>query len=124
MNRIEEAPESYDLCGQIILGPSGWNLRKSSACQEQSQHLSDSQNHSVHFVYSVENENAWGSHQRVSDRINRMNRIEGQAKEYDLCGQVIGAATGIDEGLLLNFGAERLEYKKKFRLPKQGQVSF
>ncbi len=53
-----------------------------------------------------------------------MNRIEGQAKEYDLCGQVIGAATGIDEGLLLNFGAERLEYKKKFRLPKQGQVSF
>jgi len=58
------------------------------------------------------------------DRINRMNRIEGQAKEYDLCGQVIGAATGIDEGLLLNFGAERLEYKKKFRLPKQGQVSF
>jgi len=27
-------------------------------------------------------------------------------------------ATGIDEGLLLNFGAERLEFKKKFRRPK------
>ena len=27
-------------------------------------------------------------------------------------------ATGIDVGLLLNFGSERLDYKKKFRLPK------
>lgn len=33
-------------------------------------------------------------------------------------------ATGIDEGLLLNFGAERLEFKKKFRRPKQEDVSF
>jgi GxxExxY protein len=28
-------------------------------------------------------------------------------------------ATGKDIGLLINFGAERLEFKKKFRLPKQ-----
>jgi len=28
-------------------------------------------------------------------------------------------ATGIDVGLLINFGAERLEFKKKFRLSKQ-----
>ena len=27
-------------------------------------------------------------------------------------------ATGIETGLLINFGAERLEFKKKFRLPK------
>ncbi|MFT3782768.1 MAG: GxxExxY protein [Nibricoccus sp.] len=27
-------------------------------------------------------------------------------------------ATGLDEGLLLNFGAARLEFKKKFRQPK------
>lgn len=26
------------------------------------------------------------------------------------------SATGLDEGLLLNFGAQRLEFKKKFRL--------
>lgn len=28
-------------------------------------------------------------------------------------------ATGKDIGLLINFGGERLEFKKKFRLPKQ-----
>jgi GxxExxY protein len=32
-------------------------------------------------------------------------------------------ATGIDEGLLLNFGAQRLEFKKKFRRPKEETVS-
>jgi hypothetical protein len=32
-------------------------------------------------------------------------------------------ATGFDEGLLLNFGAERLEFKKKFRLPRSEPVS-
>ncbi|CAN5735397.1 hypothetical protein BH20VER1_BH20VER1_19610 [soil metagenome] len=33
-------------------------------------------------------------------------------------------ATGIDEGLLLNFGAARLEFKKKFRRPKSEPPSF
>jgi len=28
-------------------------------------------------------------------------------------------ATGIDEGVLLNFGSESLQFKKKFRKPKQ-----
>lgn len=44
-----------------------------------------------------------------------------KAHEVQLVNYVV--ATGIDEGLLLNFGAERLEYKKKFRLPKQEQIS-
>jgi len=34
-------------------------------------------------------------------------------------------ATGLDEGLVLNFETERLEFKKKFRRPAQGEeVSF
>jgi len=32
-------------------------------------------------------------------------------------------ATGFNEGVLLNFGAERLEFKKKFRLPRSEPVS-
>jgi len=49
-----------------------------------------------------------------------MIRMEEKQKSYDIFGQ-----TGLDEGLLLNFGTERLEFKKKFRLPKQGdEVSF
>jgi len=31
-------------------------------------------------------------------------------------------ATGFNEGVLLNFGAERLEFKKKFRLPRSEPV--
>ncbi len=64
-----------------------------------------------------------------------MDRIEEASEACDLCGKVIGlahevqlvnylVATGIDEGLLANFGAERLEFKKKFRLPKKEQVFF
>lgn len=32
-------------------------------------------------------------------------------------------ATGMDEGLLLNFGTDRLEFKKKFRRPKRQTAS-
>ena len=46
----------------------------------------------------------------------------GKAHEVQVMNYLV--ATGIDESLLLNFGAERLEYKKKFRFPKQEQVSF
>ena len=45
-----------------------------------------------------------------------------KADEVQLVNYLV--ATGIDEGLLLNFGAERLEYKKKFRLPKTELASF
>lgn len=47
----------------------------------------------------------------------KANQLLAKAHEVQLVNYLV--ATGIDEGLLLNFGAERLEYKKKFRLPKQ-----
>ena len=49
----------------------------------------------------------------------KANQLLAKAHEVQLVNYLV--ATGIDEGLLLNFGAERLEYKKKFRLPKQEQ---
>ena len=54
----------------------------------------------------------------------KANQLLAKAHEVQLVNYLV--ATGIDEGLLLNFGVERLErleYKKKFRLPKQEQVS-
>ena len=51
----------------------------------------------------------------------KANQLLAKAHEAQLVNYLV--ATGIDEGLLLNFGAERLEYKKKFRLPKHEQVS-
>jgi GxxExxY protein len=40
------------------------------------------------------------------------NQLLAKAHEVQLVNYLV--ATGIDDGLLLNFGAERLEYKKKF----------
>jgi GxxExxY protein len=51
----------------------------------------------------------------------KANQLVAKAHEVQLVNYLV--ATGIDEGLLLNFGAVRLEYKRKFRLPKQEQVS-
>jgi len=44
-----------------------------------------------------------------------------KAHEVQLVNYLV--ATGLDEGLLLNFGAERLEFRKKFRLPESQSVS-
>ena len=52
-----------------------------------------------------------------------MKAIQGLAKAHEV--QVVNSLvdTRIDEGLLLNFGAPRLEFKKKFRLSKTESVS-
>jgi len=44
-----------------------------------------------------------------------------KAHEVQLVNYLV--ATNIDEGLLVNFGAERLQFKKKFRVPKSEAVS-
>ena len=45
---------------------------------------------------------------------NKAVQVLATAHEVQLVNYL--AATGLDEGLMLNFGAARLEFKKKFRL--------
>jgi GxxExxY protein len=136
MDRIEEAPEAYDLCGKAIglamkvhsaLGPGflesvcqnalAWELRKSGFKAEAERPISVQYDGQIVGVFTAD--------LLVNDSLIvelKANQSLAKAHEVQLVNYLV--ATGVDEGLLLNFGAERLEFKKKFRLPKQEQVSF
>lgn len=136
MNRIEEASESYDLCGQIIglgmkvhstLGPGFlesvyqnaliWELRKSGLRSEVQKPIS--------VKYDGQIVGAFAADVLVNDSvIVEVKAVQALAKPHEI--QLVNylTATGIDEGLLLNFGAERLEFKKKFRLQEKDSASF
>jgi GxxExxY protein len=61
----------------------------------------------------------------VSDTlVIEIESVQALAKVHEV--QLVNylVATRINEGLLLNFGTHRLEFKKKFRIPKQDPVSF
>src|ERR1700730_3772314 len=133
MNKIlkmEELPEVYDLAGQVIgfamkvhstLGPGflesvyenalAWELRRGGMRIEAQKPIS--------VFYEGELVGAF-----VADLlINEVFSVETKAiqalskiHEVQLVNYLV--ATGINEGLILNFGAARLEFKKKFRLPK------
>jgi GxxExxY protein len=135
MDRIQEAPEAYDLCGKVIglamkvhstLGPGFlesvyqnaliWELRKSGLKAEAERPIS------VH--YDGQLVGAFTADLLVNDSlIVELKSIQSLAKAHEV--QLVNylVATGVDEGLLLNFGAERLEFKKKFRVRKQESVS-
>ena len=136
MNRIEEVPEAYDLCGQVIglamkvhsaLGPGYlesvyqnaliWELRKSGFNVDTERPIS--------VQYDGQIVGAFTADLVVnSSLIVELKASQSLAKAHEV--QLVNylVATGFDEDLLLNFGAERLEFKKKFRLPKKEQVSF
>src|SRR5438876_10157334 len=128
MNRIEEVPETYDLCGQIIglamkihstLGPGFlesvyqnaliWELRKGGLRSEAQKPIS--------VTYDGQIVGAFAADLMVNDSAI-VEAIQTLAKPHEI--QLVNylTATGLNEGLLLNFGADRLEFKKKFRLPK------
>jgi GxxExxY protein len=135
MNRIEEVPETYDLCGEIIgagmkvhsaLGPGFlesvyqnaliWELRKAGIKAEAERPIS--------VRYDGQIVGAFTADLLVNNSvIVELKASQSLAKAYEV--QLVNylTATGFDEGLLLNFGAERLEFKKKFRLPRSEAVS-
>jgi GxxExxY protein len=135
MNRIEGAPETYDLCGKVIglamkvhstLGPGFlesvyqsallWELRKSGFRAEAER--------PIDVQYDGQIVGAFTADLLVnSSLIVELKASQSLAKAHEV--QLVNylVATGLDEGLLLNFGADRLEFKKKFRVPKKEQAS-
>jgi GxxExxY protein len=133
---MAEKSKNYDLCGQVIgaamkvhstLGPGFlesvyqnaliWELRKAGPRSEAEKPIS------VH--YDGQLVGAFTADVLVDDAvIVELKAVQTLAKAHEV--QLVNylVATGFDEGLLLNFGAERLEFKKKFRLPESEPVSF
>ena len=127
---MEEEPKPYDLCGEIIgaamkvhsaLGPGFlesvyqnaliWELRKGGLRSEAQKPIS--------VKYNGQIVGAFAADLLVNDSvIVEVKAIQTLAKPHEI--QLVNylTATGLNEGLLLNFGADRLEFKKKFRLPK------
>jgi GxxExxY protein len=127
--------KQYDLCGQVIgaamkvhsiLGPAFlesvyqnalvWELQKSGFKVDAQRSITVHYDGQVVGVFTAD--------LLVNDSLIlelKANQVLAKPHEVQLVNYLV--ATGIDEGLLLNFGAQRLEYKRKFRLPKQEQVS-
>jgi len=126
----------YDLCGQVIgaamkvhstLGPGFvesvyqnalmWELQKLGLTVDLQKPITVHYDGQVVGVFTAD--------LVVNDSLIvelKANQLLAKAHEVQLVNYLV--ATGINEGLLLNFGAERLEYKKKFRLPKKELASF
>jgi len=128
--------KQYDLCGQVIgaatkvhsaLEPGFLESVYQNALIWELQKLGlkvDAQR-SITVHYDGQVVGIFAADLLVNDSLIlelKANQLVAKAHEVQLVNYLV--ATGIDEGLLLNFGSERLEYKKKFRLPKQEQVSF
>ena len=127
--------KQYDPCGQpigaamkvhSILGPGFlesvyqnalvWELQKSGFKVDAQRPITVCYNGQVVGVFTAD--------LLVNDSLIlelKANQLLAKPHEVQLVNYLV--ATGIDEGLLLNFGVQRLEYKRKFRLPKQEQVS-
>ena len=136
MNRMVADSKRYDLCGKVIgaamrvhsaLGPGFlesvyqnaliWELQKLGLKIDAQRPITVRYDGQVVGVFTAD--------LLVNESLIlelKANQLLAKAHEVQLVNYL--AATGIDEGLLLNFGAEKLEYKRKFRLPKHEQVSF
>jgi len=126
MIRIEEKQEIYDICGQIIgaamkvhstLGPGFlesvyqnaliWELRKRGFKAEAERPIT--------VRYDGEIVGAFAADLLVNDKVIVELKVAlaiAKVHEVQLVNYLV--ATGLDEGLLLNLGPERLEFKRNF----------
>jgi len=136
MDRIEEGPKAYDLCGEVIglamkvhsaLGTGFlesvyqnaliWELPKSGFKVEAEKPIT--------VQYDGQIVGAFTADLLMNNSlIVELKATQSLAKTHEV--QLVNylVATGYEQGLLMNFGAERLEFKKKFRHPKKEQASF
>jgi GxxExxY protein len=136
MIRMVGESDEYDLSGQVIgaamkvhsaLGPGFLEsvYRNALIWELQKARLKEEAERPIRVRYDGQIVGIFTADLLVNDSlIVELKAIQSLAKAHEV--QLVNylVATGIDEGLLLNFGAEHLEYKKKFRLPKKEQVSF
>jgi len=127
--------KQYDLCGQVIgaamkvhsiLGPGFLEsvYQNALVLELQKSGFKVDARRSITVHYDGQVVGVFTADLLVNDSLIlelKANQVLAKPHEVQLVNYLV--ATGIDEGLLLNFGAQRLEYKRKFRLPKQEQVS-
>src|SRR5213078_878610 len=131
MDRIEEAPEeAYDLCGKVIglamkvhsaVGPGFlesvyqnaliWELRKIGFKAETERPISVQYDGQIVGAFTAD---VLGNDSLIVEL--KASQALVKAYEVQLVNYLV--ATGLEEALLVNFGTARLEFKKKFRLPK------
>jgi len=119
--RMEETPEQYDLAGKVI----GFAMKVHSTLGSgflesvyQSALALELRRAGLELV------GAFVADLLVNDTLiveTKAIQVLAKIHEVQLVNYLV--ATGVDEGLLLNFGAEHLEFKKKFRRPKQQTAS-
>jgi len=127
--------KQYDLCGQVIgaamkvhsiLGPGFLEsvYQNALVLELQKSGFKVDARRSITVRYDGQVVGVFTADLLVNDSLIlelKANQLLAKPHEVQLVNYLV--ATGIDEGLLLNFGTQRLEYKRKFRLPKQEQVS-
>jgi len=132
---MAEAPKVYDLCGQVIglamkvhsiLGPGFLEsiYQNALALELRRAGMRIEAEKAISVFYQGELMGAFLADLFVNDvLIVETKAIQALAKVHEV--QLVNylVATNIDEGLLLNFGTERLEFRKKFRLPRPESVS-
>ncbi len=139
MNRIykmEEAPEQYDLAGKVIGGAMkvhsklgsgflesvyrnalGWELRNAGLSVEPEKQIA--------VQYEGQLVGSFAADMFVNGvLIVEIKAVQMLAKIHEV--QLVNylTATGLDDGLLLNFGTTRFEFKRKFRTRRDESVSF